>query len=85
MVNDGGEYLRDQLSSLYGSVVQYAGKPSQTQLDRTSTFEKDVPALETELMNLTNRVLPALNKELIATGKTDLKRMSRTVFDNSKD
>jgi photosystem II stability/assembly factor-like uncharacterized protein len=85
MVNDGGEYLRDQLSSLYGSVVQYTGKPSQTQLDRTSTFEKDVPALETELMNLTNRVLPALNKELIAAGKTDLKRMSRTVFDNSKD
>jgi hypothetical protein len=85
MVNDGGEYLRDQLSSLYGAVVQYPGRPSQTQLDRTSTFEKDVPALETELLNLTNRVLPALNKELLAAGKSDLKRMSRASFDNQKD
>jgi hypothetical protein len=36
-------------------------------------------------MNLTNRVLPALNKELLAAGKSDLKRMSRASFDNQKD
>ena len=85
MVNDGGEYLRDQLSGLYASVVQYAGKPSQTQLDRTSTFEKDVPALETDLTNLSNKLLPSINKELAQAGKSEIRRMTRTMFDNSKD
>jgi hypothetical protein len=85
MVNDGGEFLRDQLSALYSSVVQYEGRPSENQLLRSRTLEKQVVNLEFDFQKILDRLLSSVNKELEITGQPKLRRMSREDFDKRKD
>ena len=65
-------------------MVSYDGKPSATQFEKSTSFEKDI----TDNANAYNAVdakhLTNLNVALKAAGKSELALMSRAEFDKMK-
>lgn len=76
MINDGNNYLRDKLSNVYLQVVNYDGKPSATQFEKSTSFEKDIKANADAFAAIDAKYLDQLNKELKSAGKTALALMS---------
>ncbi|MFQ5630768.1 MAG: WD40/YVTN/BNR-like repeat-containing protein, partial [bacterium] len=60
----GEEQLRERLTTLYASVSGYAGKPTQSELDRMSALGTELGKAETQFKSLMSKDLPAINKKL---------------------
>ena len=60
----GEERLRENLTDLYGNVVSYDGRPSQTQLERTDALTRELADVVKEFDAWTAKDLVALNTEL---------------------
>ncbi|ANM32234.1 hypothetical protein ABI59_12845 [Acidobacteria bacterium Mor1] len=60
----GEEQLREKLTSLYGSVNGFEGKPSKSHLDYADVLESEVAAAETRFAGLLGDRLPAINGQL---------------------
>jgi hypothetical protein len=84
MIADDGKFLRDRISTLYGQIVGYNGRPSKTQTDKTETFEKEVAELEKELNGVLLKQLPSINKQLSSAKQPILERMPREKFEAMK-
>jgi len=57
----GDEQLNEKLIELYGNVNSFPGKPSQSQLDRTLYFEKEIEDAEAKFKLIQSKDLPAIN------------------------
>ena len=84
MINDGNNYLRDKLSNVYLQVMGYDGKPSVTQTEKSTSFDKDIKDNELAYIAIDTKYLPSINKELKAAGKSELVLMTRAEFDKLK-
>jgi hypothetical protein len=84
MINDGNNYLRDKLSNVYLQVVNYDGKPSATQFEKSISFEKDIKANADAYTAIDTKYLANINVALKAAGKPELGLMSRTDFEKMK-
>ena len=62
----GEERLRENLASLYGSVVGYEGRPSATQVERTAAIERELGELSKQFDLWVARELGPLNTMLVA-------------------
>ena len=62
----GEERLRENLLSLYGSVVGYEGRPSATQLERAAAIERELGDVSRDFDRWVARDLAALNAVLVA-------------------
>ncbi len=60
----GDEKLREHFGDLYGGVLNYEGRPSPNQLDRTQSLEGDLDGVEKRFAAFQTQRLAALNKEL---------------------
>jgi hypothetical protein len=60
----GEERLRENLADLYGNVVNYEGRPSQTQIDRTDAIARELADVLKSFDAWTNNQLTSLNAEL---------------------
>lgn len=60
----GESKLREQLGTLFGNVVSYNGKPSQTQVKQADTLIAEVAAALKASQDLLDKQLPAINKAL---------------------
>ena len=60
----GDEKLREHLGNLYGSVVAYDGRPTQTQLDRAQALLSQMDAAEAAFGELSGGALSAVNSKL---------------------
>lgn len=60
----GESKLREQLGTLFGNVVSYNGKPSQTQVQQADTLIAEVAAALKASQDLLDKQLPAINKAL---------------------
>ncbi len=60
----GEERLREYMTELYGNVVYYEGKPSQTQIERTEALGKELNDVATEFDTWVANELPGLNATL---------------------
>ncbi len=60
----GESKLREQLGTLFGQVVGYSGRPSQTQYQLAEKLIKDVESAWEDGQQLLDKQLPALNKAL---------------------
>jgi hypothetical protein len=60
----GEERLRENLADLYGAVVFYDGRPSQTQLDRTNAIGHELSDVVAAFDAWSAKDLAALNTEL---------------------
>ena len=63
----GEERLREFLAELYGSVVGYEGRPTDSQVQRADALGRELADVTREFEQWTTRELPAINK-LLARG-----------------
>lgn len=61
---DEGERVNERLSDLYRQVSSYPGRPSQSQIDRAGTVEKELNDAQTQFNALLNNDLAVINKAL---------------------
>ena len=61
----GEERLRENLSDLYGNVVFYEGRPTQTQVERTDAIARELADVVSEFDAWTTRELARLNTALV--------------------
>lgn len=76
----GEEQLRERISNVYGSIVNYQGRPTDTQLKALSTLQNEMDRLETSLNELIQSQLPALNQALEDNGREPLQVLQRDDF-----
>jgi hypothetical protein len=62
----GEERLREFLADLYGSVVRYEGRPSQTQIDRTEALRHELADVVKSYDDWSAAELPKINAALSA-------------------
>ncbi len=60
----GEERLREILAELYGSVVGYEGRPTDSQVQRADALGRELADVTREFDQWTTRELPAINKLL---------------------
>jgi len=73
----GKKKLRDKVVGLYGSVVSYSGRPTQTQLLRMDIFEKEIIKVDKQFTKLIKSILPGINKRLKKSKLPPIKIPSR--------
>ena len=71
----GQASCREFLADLYGSVVRYEGRPSQTQVERTEALKRELADVVKSFDDWTAAELPKINSDLSA-GKLDQITMS---------
>jgi hypothetical protein len=79
----GEERLREFLSDLYGNVVSYEGRPSQTQVERTDTLGRQLSDVVKEFDAWTTRELAGLNSALAAKSLDPLKLITRADWEKT--
>jgi hypothetical protein len=60
----GEERIREYLTSVYGDVNSYDGKPTNSQVERTDALGRELEDVIKELDQLTAKQLPAINSGL---------------------
>jgi photosystem II stability/assembly factor-like uncharacterized protein/outer membrane lipoprotein-sorting protein len=64
----GEERLRENLADLYGNVVNYEGRPSDTQVQRADAIARELAGVMQGFDAWTGKEVPALNARLAARG-----------------
>jgi len=82
----GDEKLREKMGNLFGGVVGYDGRPSQTQLDRTEVLAGQLESARKSFAALTTRrPLTQLNSQLQGRGLEPVEVMSREAWDDEQE
>jgi photosystem II stability/assembly factor-like uncharacterized protein len=76
----GEEQLREKISNLYASVSGYAGKPTQSELDRTQTLADELKKADVAFNKLMNGDLKAVNEKLAKKNLEPIKIMTEKAF-----
>jgi hypothetical protein len=77
----GEERLREFLANLYGSVVNYEGKPSQTQVERADALGKELADVVHEFDAWSAKELGGINVDLSAKKLDQITMMTRDEWD----
>lgn len=64
----GEERLRERIGTLYGEIISYLGKPTQTQIDGLNELRSEVDFYVNKVNEIVINEIPALNKKLIKIG-----------------
>lgn len=76
--------LRDRLATIYGGIMSYQGKPSQTQMTRLNNLEDEIEMLSGEFDEIKTKDLAKLNKKLEKSGLKPVELTSREKFNEKK-
>jgi hypothetical protein len=79
----GEERLRENLCDLYGNVVNYEGRPSQTQIERSAAIERELGDVVKGVDEWVARDLPAINSELSGKGLSPIEPLTRDAWTKS--
>lgn len=77
----GEERLREKLSELYGGVMSYMGRPSDSQLDKVKNLKQEMEKQQTAADMIWNSELQKINGMLIKEGRQEIKLLTRDSFD----
>lgn len=80
----GEEKLREEAGALYGEILRYAGKPTQTQMERAAALEAELAKLDTDLEALTGPELAAVNAKLSAAKLQPIVKLSREAWEKKQ-
>ena len=76
----GEERLREKIGFIYGSVMSYKGKPTDSQLQGLNALSKEMDEINAELIDFKEKYLPELNKKLVKAGKKEIFVISEVDF-----
>jgi photosystem II stability/assembly factor-like uncharacterized protein len=77
----GEEQLREKLGELYGGISGYAGRPTQSQLDRLVVLDGEVAQADRTFEALAGAEVARLGQRLAAKGLQPLMPLTREEFD----
>jgi photosystem II stability/assembly factor-like uncharacterized protein len=80
----GEKKLREHIGELYGAVNGYSGRPTQSEVESTTTWQKKLDEAGTEFQSITTAQIPALNTALQSNKQDPLKAMSREDWDKKQ-
>ena len=78
---DSEDKLREKLAGIYGTINQYAGRPSAEQIKRIDNLDKDHQSLKNALQAFYSKQFGLCNEIIQRSGKKPLSRLSRQEFD----
>ena len=76
----GEEKLREKIAFIYGSIMSYPGKPTDSQLQGMDLLAKESEKVQNEVSSIISDQLPVLNKELVKEKKAEIKIISQEDF-----
>ena len=76
----GDEKLREKIGFIYGSIMSYKGRPTDSQINGLNSLSKDVEAIMIQLNNFTTKKLPEINAALAKAGKKEITIISENDF-----
>ncbi|MCX6246964.1 MAG: glycosyl hydrolase [Bacteroidetes bacterium] len=76
----GEERLREKLGFLYGSMLSYKGKPTDTQLSGLADLSKEIDKISKEIADFNSNKLPELNLALAKAKKEGIRVISKEEF-----
>jgi len=82
LLADSEDKLREKLAGIYGTINQYAGKPSAEQVKRIDNLDKDLQSLKNALQSFYSKQFGRCNEIIQKSGKKPLARLSRQEFDS---
>jgi hypothetical protein len=77
----GEERLRENLADLYGNVINYEGKPTQTQIDRTDAITRELADVVRDFDAWLAKELPSLNTAMSEKQLPPIKIITRTEWE----
>lgn len=77
----GEERLRENLSDLFGNVVSYEGRPSQTQVERTAALSRELGDVVKDFDAWISKDLAAINAALTGAGLEPIDSLTREEWD----
>jgi hypothetical protein len=80
----GEKKLREKLGELYGGVNGYCGRPTQSQIDSTGSFQKKLDEAASQFQSITGRTLQSINVSLQGKSQEPLKAMSREEWEKKQ-
>ena len=78
VVND--ERLREKIGFLYGSIMNYKGKPTDSQINGLASLVKEVDKINSDITVFREKELPGLNEMLVKSGKKEITLISKEDF-----
>ena len=78
----GEEQLRERISTIYGAVIGYNGRPTQSQMDRLDALGETFHKKEEEINAYLKEALPKLNKAISKADKKEIVLLTRSEFEN---
>ncbi len=76
----GEERLREKMGNLYGGIISYLGKPSQTQINGLNELQTEMDKYSEKMNKITGVEIAALNKKLLQKGLPEIKLTSKGNF-----
>jgi len=76
----GEERLREKIGFLYGSIMSYKGRPTDSQRSGLASLAKEVDKISSDLAAFKDKDLPQLNKDLVKAGKKEVALISEEEF-----
>jgi photosystem II stability/assembly factor-like uncharacterized protein len=77
----GEERIRERLSELYGSVVSFDGRPSESQMDKLKSIRHDLDKQKDLALKAWNTELPKVNAMLKKEGHVEFSLLTREDYD----
>lgn len=77
----GEEKLREEIANVYGAVMGYYGRPTQSQIDRLEVLQADLEKKQAEATSLLGPELSKLNKLIARDNKAEIILLTREEFD----
>jgi photosystem II stability/assembly factor-like uncharacterized protein len=65
--------LREKISEVYGSVVGFAGRPSNSQIESMNTLNNELQELQKKFDEIRDKKLPTINKQIAAEKMEEIK------------
>jgi len=78
----GEERLRENLCDLYGNVVNYEGRPTQTQVERAGVIAHELGDAVKGFDDWAAHALPGINGDLRAKGEEPVELLTREEWSN---
>lgn len=76
----GEEKLREKIAQMYGYIVFYKGKPTDSQMARLNDLEKEMNVQNESLQKIKQTELVKLNKLLVKAGKEEIKVITKEEY-----
>ena len=76
----GEERLRERIGNLYGGVISYLGRPTQTQINGLNELQKEMDGYINQVKEITGKEIPSLNHKLLKAGLSEITLTDKNSF-----